>query len=250
MLKRFYELRKEVKIAMVQLEQHFDISDEELVRIRELCDALAPIEMAVEYLCKEDADLLLAEKVTEFTARKLRDLETSISLALVELFQARVRERQNPDLIYLLKYLKNPEFFDLNKDQFGIKIRKTKITALATSMLQRHFHQGSTEENEVVVEVSHDLAKNQAETLSEEFASFIEERHQTTKVQDEVESCIVKKEMGLFEATKKDQTICKNCSMPFLQSNQRLWSQKGHPPQWDCLQQNLEANYVMKLSMF
>jgi len=71
MLKRFYELRKEVKIAMVQLEQHFDISDEELVRIRELCDALAPIEMAVEYLCK-DADLLLAEKVTEFAAKTER----------------------------------------------------------------------------------------------------------------------------------------------------------------------------------
>ena len=50
MLKRFYELRKEVKIAMVQLDQHFDISNEELVRIKELCDALAPIEMAVEYL--------------------------------------------------------------------------------------------------------------------------------------------------------------------------------------------------------
>ena len=47
MVKRFYELRKEVKIAMVQLEQHFDISDEELVRIKELCDALSPIGMAV-----------------------------------------------------------------------------------------------------------------------------------------------------------------------------------------------------------
>ena len=71
MLKRFCELRKEVKIAMVQLDQHFDISDEELARIKELCDALAPIEMAVEYHCKKDADLLLAEKVTEFTTKKL-----------------------------------------------------------------------------------------------------------------------------------------------------------------------------------
>ena len=46
MLKRLYELRKEVKIAMVQLDQHFDISDDELVRIKELCDALAPIEIS------------------------------------------------------------------------------------------------------------------------------------------------------------------------------------------------------------
>jgi len=69
MLKRFYELRKEVKIAMVPLEEQFDLSDEELVSIKEMCDALAPIEMAVEYLCKEDADLLLAEKVAEFAAK-------------------------------------------------------------------------------------------------------------------------------------------------------------------------------------
>ena len=69
MLKRFYELRKEVKIAVVQLEKLFDISDEELVRIKELRYAPAPIEMVVECRCKEDADLLLAEKVTEFTAK-------------------------------------------------------------------------------------------------------------------------------------------------------------------------------------
>ena len=110
MLKRFYELRKEVRIAMVQLDQHFDVSDEELVRIKELCDALTPIEMAVEYLCREDAELLLAEKVTQFTTKKLRDIETSISLELAEVFQARVRERQNPELIHLLKYSKNPDF--------------------------------------------------------------------------------------------------------------------------------------------
>ena len=88
------------------------------------------IEMAVEYLCREDADLLLAEKVTEFTRKKVRDLKTSISLELVEVFQACVPERRNPELIHLLKYLKNPNIVDENQeDQFGIKIRKTKITA-------------------------------------------------------------------------------------------------------------------------
>ena len=77
------------------------------------------LKLAFEYLCREDADLLLAEKVTEFTTKKLRDLETSISLELVEVFQARVRERRNPKLIHLLKYLKNPYFVDENQeDQF------------------------------------------------------------------------------------------------------------------------------------
>ena len=55
----------------------------------------------------------------------------------------------------------------------------------------------------MAVEVSHDPEENQPKTLSEEFASFMEKRHQTTKVQVKVESSIVKKEMSLFEATEK-----------------------------------------------
>ena len=54
MLRRFYELRKGLKIAMVQLEKHFDISDE----------------VAAECLYKEDAELLLSEKVNELTTKE------------------------------------------------------------------------------------------------------------------------------------------------------------------------------------
>ena len=68
----------------------------------------------------------------------------------------------------------------------------------------------------MVVEVSHDLDKNQQKTLSEEFASFIEERHQTTKVQEEVESCIVKKKLpSSSDETQTRKSASKNCSMPF-----------------------------------
>ena len=82
MLRRFYELRKEIKVAMVELEQEFEFSDDELKKINELCEALAPMEMAVEYFCKDKADLLLAENVVMFTLKKLRDLDTKISEAL------------------------------------------------------------------------------------------------------------------------------------------------------------------------
>ena len=55
-LQRFYELRKEIKVAMVQLDREFDFSSIELDKIKELCDALALIKLAVEYLCKNNAD--------------------------------------------------------------------------------------------------------------------------------------------------------------------------------------------------
>ena len=62
MLGRFYELRKEVKVAMLQIDKDFNISHEELDKIKEICDTLAPLEMAVQYLCKENTGLILQKK--------------------------------------------------------------------------------------------------------------------------------------------------------------------------------------------
>ena len=42
---------------------------------------LAPIALCIQFLYKNNADLLSAEKVTEFIAKKLRDIAT-ISLSL------------------------------------------------------------------------------------------------------------------------------------------------------------------------
>ena len=47
MLQRFYEMRKEVKVAMLQLDKDFNISREELDKIKEIYDTLAPLKMAV-----------------------------------------------------------------------------------------------------------------------------------------------------------------------------------------------------------
>jgi len=127
-----------MKVAMLQLDQEFEFSDAELDKIKEICEALAPIEMAIGHLCNEDADLLLAEKVILFTLKKLRDLDTKTSKALLETFEVRVKERRNTEVIHLLKYLRLPDYLDeYDQDQFGCKIRKAKNAALASSLLER-----------------------------------------------------------------------------------------------------------------
>ena len=60
-LQRFYEMRKEVNVAMLLLDKDFNISHEELDKIKEFCDTLAPLEMAVQYSWKENTDLILSE---------------------------------------------------------------------------------------------------------------------------------------------------------------------------------------------
>ena len=216
MLRRFYELRKEIKVAMVELEQEFEFFDDELKKINKLCAALSPMEMAVEYLCKDKADLLLTENVVMFTLKKLRDLDTKISKALQEKFQIRVQERRNTELIHLLKYLRSSNYLDEYQDHFGNKISKTKIAALAISLLKRLYPQSPynhVEEDQENFEGELVTTKSgqpdqapKVMTLFGEFVSFLEsENHEFEAIsaQEESRLKIVKKEMSLFEATKK-----------------------------------------------
>ena len=216
MLRCFYELRKEIKVTMAQLEQEFEFSDDELKKINELCEALAPMEMAVDYFCKHKADLLLAENVIMFTLKKLRDLDTKISNVLPEKFQIWVQERQNPELIHLLKYLRYSNYLDEYQDHFGNKISKTKIAALAISLLKRLYPQSpynhvkedqeNVEGKLITTESGHPYQAPKVMTLSEEFVSFLESKNhecEAISALEESRSQIVKKEMSLFEATNK-----------------------------------------------
>ena len=178
MLQRLYELRKKIKVAMVQLDGEFDFSYIELDKIKELCDALAPIELAVGYLCKNNADLFLAEKVIEFTL-KLRDQGTKLSKALKKNFEAHVEQRRHTDLIHLLNYLKFPDFLNEYEDQFGNKIRRCKIVDLATSLLKRLYPSPSCipcykeVDTEVqVVEVAHFAAANHDKEVPKQMRLF------------------------------------------------------------------------------
>ena len=79
MLERFYELKKEIKMAMVQLDVTFDLSEKEVKEINEMCEALAPFKAAVDALASKDADMLLSEKIIAFVLKKLGELKSNIS---------------------------------------------------------------------------------------------------------------------------------------------------------------------------
>ena len=112
MLQRFHEMRKEVKVAMLRLDKDFNISREELDKIKKICDTLVPLEMAVQYLCKENTDLILAEKVIVFAIKKLSDLKAPFGNALLESFKKHIQERRNVEVVHLLEYLKSPDFLE------------------------------------------------------------------------------------------------------------------------------------------
>ena len=86
MLERFYELKKEIKMAMVQLHVPFDLSEKEVKEINEMCEALAPFKVAVDAFASKDAEILLSEKIIAFVLKKLGELQSNISKDLIKRF--------------------------------------------------------------------------------------------------------------------------------------------------------------------
>ena len=102
MLERFYDLKKEIKMAMVQLDVPYDLFEKEVKEINEMCEALAPSKAAVDALASKDADMLLSEKIIAFVLKKLGELQSNNSKELVERFSIRVDERRNDQLYIFL----------------------------------------------------------------------------------------------------------------------------------------------------
>ena len=135
MLERFYELKKEIKMVMVQLDVPFDLSEKEAKEINKMCEALAPFKAAVDTLASKDADMLLSEKIIAFVLKKLGELQSNISKELIKRFSIRIDERHNDQLVHLFEYFKKSSYIDQIEDHLGHKVSCKKIVAMATSLL-------------------------------------------------------------------------------------------------------------------
>ncbi|KAJ6643785.1 hypothetical protein Bhyg_08750 [Pseudolycoriella hygida] len=58
------------------------LNDEELATISEISDAVLPLQVAVEALCRRDANLITADAVLMFALQKLEEQDTGLSLNL------------------------------------------------------------------------------------------------------------------------------------------------------------------------
>ena len=111
---------------------NFTFNTKELALLKELADALHPLEIAVKYLSKRNSTLIDAIK-------KLENQETSIAKNLANKLKDRIDFRRDSTLIHLIHYLQDPKYISKMKDFFGHKIRKTDITNLAISLFKRLF---------------------------------------------------------------------------------------------------------------
>ena len=66
MIKRFVKLKKSIKMSLIELSNDIRFSDEEFNELEDLVAALEPVKIGTEALCRRNATLISADKVTKF----------------------------------------------------------------------------------------------------------------------------------------------------------------------------------------
>ena len=112
MLKRFYEGRKSVENALVDMNERFDFSLEDFEAMKDIIDALEPLSHLVLNLCKRDSTLVTAERHIELTMDTLNALGSDIAKLIHESSAERILKRKNTDMIHLLEHLTKLSFLD------------------------------------------------------------------------------------------------------------------------------------------
>ena len=207
MLRRFLKIHLSIRNACSSFkEDTFDITEQEIKMIKNLCDTLEPIEFVVKRLCQENASLLEAEKVVAFAFQRLRKLNTALSFDVFEKFEARILDNRNSVLCHLLSFLENPSFVSQEKDDFDIKIDMEKIVTLAEKLFNRLFNKNLQQNNDASdAKLQTNRSLEQAEesmSLTENYERFCLSGSRK-EPEPKITSEIILQEIGLFKATRK-----------------------------------------------
>lgn len=106
MLERFYQLRYCVQKALIDLKSNIVFSEEDFLLISETIDALSPIKLAVEALCRRDSNLLVADATFKFMMDTLVAQKSKISNELINALKYRIMQRRT-NISQVLQYLHN-----------------------------------------------------------------------------------------------------------------------------------------------
>ena len=94
MLERFDKLKSCVQKSLIDLSSPISFSDHELTLLSDTISALLPVKLAVEALCRADANLLTADAALNFMLTTLNNVNTILSDDLKNALEVRIMERR------------------------------------------------------------------------------------------------------------------------------------------------------------
>ncbi|KAL0895021.1 hypothetical protein ABMA27_013490 [Loxostege sticticalis] len=218
MLSRFNEVKHCISKALIDLKltsSSFSFTDEEYMTLTHIEQALEPVKLAVNVLCREDATLITAETTLRFMINKLNLQNTRLSQELVVSLSRRIKERRT-SITAVLLYLENPKKY-LEKDSRSASVEdnpffypsKATLRTEMKCLIERLMSDVQPETENQQDDDSEDdmpLSTLPSHTLEEELerslrTEWVAESRAAVRVptRDNSTDLILKREMTLFE---------------------------------------------------
>lgn len=139
MLETFVKVSGPVKKALGEINS-LEMWDSDMVPvIKGIFEPLNLTKMAMDQISRDDANLLTAEGTFEWLFDELKEINSTVSLELIEELKVEFDARRLKDIASLLKFLQNPKSFEeSNSSYFGMP-SKTEVFAFATSFWNKYF---------------------------------------------------------------------------------------------------------------
>jgi hypothetical protein len=145
MLEIFYKLRYCVQKALIDVNSGINFCDEEFTLLSATITALTPIKLAVDALCRQDANLLTADATIKFMMEALSNQNCAIAKELYDALKFRISQRRT-DLSQLLYYLQSGEQ-DLDQILFP-KLTKPVMTRIIIRLIKRLSSENANQEKQ------------------------------------------------------------------------------------------------------
>ena len=129
MLERIVEIQIPVQKTLLDLNSDIRISDEEFSQISHIVQALDPIKIAVEALCRRDANFITAEATIKFLLYEMQNYPPSeYNNRIIEAITQRSIQERYIEASIIIAYLHNP---------LGILEKKTVVREFCCKLLSR-----------------------------------------------------------------------------------------------------------------
>lgn len=208
MMERFLKLKSPIQKALIDFCSPIIFSDNEFNVISETISVLLPIKLAVGALCRQDANLLMANATIQFMLETLKKQKTLLSEKLYSALKSRTNERQM-DLENVLSYLHDPKQFKIENEKKDRRdqITKTNLVKIIVTLIKRLYETRTNEEPETdSVNLSSDdnmEDETEAMSLEEKLQCAINEKiavkRSTQMVEQKDLVKTIKREVELFE---------------------------------------------------
>ena len=203
-IQQFLKINEQIGVVLADISPSLICTEQELDSLTDIIDALEPVKLAAEALCRKNATLLTANGIFKFLINKLNQKKSSLCIRMKDAFLKRFTERRQSNLVSMYKYLSNPDCLHEIEEHVIFNIpSKTVLQKTAKLLLSRLF---PTKDIQILDQVERGKGRKEAEeqlSLQDELEEAIEHSAKKQRHNSNDEFKAISKEMMVFKATKK-----------------------------------------------